>query len=267
VDRGLFNQVQALIRHNRETRGFAGGRTGTVSNLFGHIAKCGYCGGPMAFVNKGPKLNSYLICDRARRGLDCKRIYHRYDQFEPLILSYCKGLDPAEILPGDDKARSELATLKNRLQAVVGEIGQVEAGIEKLLDNLELGEVVRGRLWARQRQKATLEAQKEDLARRVAKLAANGQETKAQLESIQELIAKMGGMGDQERADLRLNLRGHLRRLLDEIKVYSNPKRFGLFFKTGETRGLTVMRNGEVWKYDGKRHWKHVPMFFADGLV
>jgi hypothetical protein len=264
VDRDLFNQVQAIIRHNRETSGRAGGRPGPINNLFSHIARCAYCGGPMAYVGKGkPPNGKYLVCDTARRGMGCKRTFLRYEKFfEPLILSYCKGLDPTDILPGNDEAQSELATLKKQLQATEEEIAQKQAAMDKLLDNLELGVIVKDRLMARQGEKASLEAQREDLIGRIAKLSGNGRETKTQLESIQELITKMAEMEGQERADLRLNLRGHLRRLLDEIRVYPDKGWFGLFFKTGETRGLTVKGDGEFLKFDGKREWKHVPMFF-----
>jgi len=152
--------------------------------------------------------------------------------------------------------------LKKQLRATEEEIAQKQAAMDKLLDNLELGEIVKDRLMTRQGEKASLEAQREDLTGRIAKLSGNGSETKTQLESIQELITKMAEMEGQERADLRLNLRGHLRRLLDEIRVYPDKGWFGLFFKTGETRGLTVKGDGEVLKFDGKREWKHVPMFF-----
>lgn len=264
VDNELFNQVQAVISHNRQTKGNAGGRPGPINNLFSYLAKCAYCGGPMAYVSKGqpPKGGSYFLCDNARWGKGCKKSYIRYDRlFEPLILSYCKGLDPAEILPGNDKIQSELATLRNQLQAVEGELVQVEASINNLLDNLEVGEAVRDRLKARQEQKANLMVQREALTRQIAKASSISQDAEKQLQSVKELIGHMGELQGQERIDIRLNLRNHLRRLIDEIKVYPDKGRFGLFFKTGEWRGLTLGKDGQVLVMDGKKEWK-IPMFF-----
>lgn len=263
MDKDLFDRVQAAIQHNRGTCGNAGGRNGPVNNLFGYIAKCAHCGGSMAHVSKGqpPKGGSYMVCDNARRGLGCKKSYIRYDQFELLILTYCKGLDPGEILPGNDKVQSELAILRNRLQGVEGEIAQVQRNIDNLLDNLEAGEPVKDRLRMRQGQKTELEAQWETLARQIAKISSIAQDAEKQLQSVQELIGRMAELDGQGRIDLRLNLRGQLRRLIDEIKVYPDQGRFGLFFKTGEWRGLTL-NGGEVLVMDGKREWKHIPMFF-----
>ncbi len=65
IDKDVFYRVQEQFRQNNHK----GGRTGKISNLFSYIAKCGYCGSSMAFINKGPapKGGQYLVCDRARR--------------------------------------------------------------------------------------------------------------------------------------------------------------------------------------------------------
>jgi chromosome segregation ATPase len=164
-------------------------------------------------------------------------------------------------LPGNEKVLSELASLKNTLQAVDGELAQVQQSIGNLLDSLELGEVVKNRLQARQGQREALEARRKDLGQQIAKLGSTGHDTERQLRSIKDLIEKMAQLEGQERISLRLNLRSQLRRLIAEIKVYPDKGWFGLFFKTGEWRGLTV-EDGQVLVMDGKREWKNIPMFF-----
>ena len=272
IEPEMFNQVQAAIQHNRAISGNAGGRNGLVSNLFGHLAKCAHCRGPMAYVVKGvpPKGGSYLVCDTARRGLGCKKSYVRYDKIEPLILTYCKGLDPGEILP--DGGKSELASLRGQLQGVEGELGQVERRIAKLLDSLEDADspeylrLVKDRVQAHQGRKAKLDRQAGELRAKVAKATTAEADTRKQLQSVQELIEGMDGIEGQERVALRLSLRGQLRRLLDEIQVWPGPRRvteeYGLFFKSGEWRGLTVAKDGRVLVMDGKRERKRIPMFF-----
>jgi DNA invertase Pin-like site-specific DNA recombinase len=267
IEPELFHQVQAAIQHNREKKGNSGGRNGPVSNLFGHLVKCPRCGGPMAFMDKGrpPKGGSYLVCDTARRGLGCERSYFRYDRLEPLILSYCKGLDPGEIIP--DGGKSELAALRNELQGVEGELGQVERKITKLLDSLEDADspeylsLVKGRVQSHQGRREKLDKKAMALRKKVAKAGTLEVDTRKQLQSIRELIEHMDSLEGQERIDLRLNLRGQLRRLLEEIQVW--PDRVGLFFKTGEWRGLTVAKDGRVLVMDGRQEWKRIPMFFG----
>lgn len=262
VDKNLFNQVQALIQQNRDTKGNAGGRNGPVNNLFGHIARCGNCGGPMAFVQKGkpPKGNSYLVCDRARRGLSCKKAYLRYDAFESLVLTYTKGLDPSEILPDRDNQRSKLATLNNRLQALEGEIAQVQKNINNLLDNLELGEAVKDRLKSRQEEKVSLEAERQELAQQIAKLNSTGQETESQIQSIKELIEGK----ELNDPNVRLNLRGQLRRLIAQLNVFPDANQIGILFRTWERRligkgGIMDILPGAVRVPSGlwKRPWEN----------
>jgi len=81
VDTDIFYRVQEQLRQNVHK----GGQTGKVSNLFSHVVKCGYCGGPLAYIDKGPTPNGgkYLVCDRARRGLGCYNNHIKYDEFEP----------------------------------------------------------------------------------------------------------------------------------------------------------------------------------------
>ena len=268
VEPDLFNQVQAAIQYNRAISGNAGGRNGPINNLFGHLAKCAHCRGPMAYVAKGvpPKGGSYLVCDTARRGLGCKRVFIRYGNFEPLILSYAKGLDPSEILP--DGGKSELASLRGQLQGVEGELGQVERRISKLMDSLEDADspeylrLVKDRVQAHQTRKAKLDRQAGELRAKVALATTAEADTRKQLRSVQELVERMDGLEGQERVDLRLSLRGQLRRLLDEIQVWPGQGLYGLFFKSGEWRGLTVAKDGRVLVMDGKREWKRIPMFF-----
>src|SRR5204863_5212253 len=61
----LFHAVQAKLEANRGK----GGRIDKAKNVFTHLVKCAYCGGPLTLVDKGkgPKGHAYLICDNGRR--------------------------------------------------------------------------------------------------------------------------------------------------------------------------------------------------------
>jgi hypothetical protein len=248
VDKTMYDRVQSGIQHNRETKGNAGGRNGPVNNLFGYIAKCAYCGGPMAYASKGqpPRGNSFLVCDTARRGLDCKKNYIRYDKVEPLILSYCKGLDPGEILPGKEKIQTELSALRGQLQAMEGDIAQVERKIANLVGSLEDTDSpedvkpIKDRIGELQGQRTRLEGQREVLTRQINETASIAQDSEKQLRDVQDLIACMAELEGQERIDLRLKLRNQLRRLIVQINFFPDLGQVGMLFRTGERRLLIV---------------------------
>ncbi len=207
----------------------------------------------MYFLNKGkpPKGGQYLQCDSAKRGLGCSEKMFRYDVLEPMILTYCKGLDAQEILPGNEKRLSELSVLRNQFQATEGELGQVQGQVDNVLDSIagqpskKLRKVLEGRADALLAQKVELEAQRAELDGRIETLSNSGQDTEQRLMSIRELIERMGNLEDQDRIDFRLNLRGQLRRLLSKVRVFPDRQSVALFFSTGERRLLT-MEAGEV---------------------
>jgi len=253
IPKEVFDRVQHIIKQNREGRGNNGGRNGAVSNLFGHLAICSKCGGPMAFINKGhtSKGGQYLICDRARRGLQCIKTKIRYDAFEPLILSYCKGLQVSEIMAGNGERQSELKKLNNQLQAQEGELSQVQRKIDNTLDSISttdnktvrksLEEKAGGLLDA----KTSIEIQLKETQTKIDKLSSSTEDTEKRLKSIKELIERMPSMEDTERRKLRLSLRNELRRLIDKIRVFVYEEKVAIFFSTGERRLLSI-REGRV---------------------
>lgn len=248
VEKEKFNRVQEMFRYNKENLKNAVGRTGKISNLFGYIAKCSYCDKSMAYINKGPrpKGGEYLLCDNARRGLDCKREYLRYDKFEPLILQFCKGLDASTILPGDAERQSELSILRNQLQAIDGEYFHLERRINNILDDIadtdsrELRKALKDRANKMYQDKAALEEQWRETQTRVEKLTNASSDTAKQLKNIAELIEFMEQTEGQERIEVRASLREQLRRLIKKIKVDPVKGHFAMFFYTGERRLLTL---------------------------
>ena len=64
-----FNAVQ----RRKQANVGGGGRNGKGTNVFKNLVRCGYCGGPMVFVDKSHADHKhdwrYLMCDTARRGL------------------------------------------------------------------------------------------------------------------------------------------------------------------------------------------------------
>ncbi|MDH4992102.1 recombinase family protein [Aquamicrobium lusatiense] len=131
IDEDLFLRAQ-FARRKRRIEG--GGRKGAaLRNLFTHIAKCGYCGSPMHFLNKGsgPRGGTYLKCRRALQGLNCVATAWRYPDFERSFFSFVKEIDLAEILKASSK-KSEILMLDERAVALTEKKVELEAIRERI---------------------------------------------------------------------------------------------------------------------------------------
>jgi DNA invertase Pin-like site-specific DNA recombinase len=225
VNEDVFYQVQSLIKQNKGS----GGKNGAISNLFSLIAKCGYCGAPMRLLNKGtpPRGQKYYCCDAAIRGIGCHKKNIRYDEIEKLILTYCKGLSPDDILPKDNH-KSEISLLQDQLASVSGKIASLQSRDSNLafqISNIEKNDKdVAARLLKElsnvlkeikhnQKEQANIEDQ-------VHQLLQVEQDTEKQLQSMAELLELMGSLDGQELIDLRTRLREAIRRIIDTILIF-----------------------------------------------
>jgi hypothetical protein len=132
IEPEYFYAVQQRKRDRRSAVGrlYPDGKSkqpAILSNLFTGIAKCGFCGAPMVFVNKGSD-SIALVCDKSRRGLGCRYVGYPYKEFEAAFLKYCSELNLNEIFR-DDAAESVLS----EVEAKEGEIGKLKNHIERLV--------------------------------------------------------------------------------------------------------------------------------------
>ena len=128
VDDEIFGAVQT----HKKSVTHKGGKTGKISNLFGGIAFCGYCGASMQYVTKS-KSEKYLICDNARRGVKCKYSGYRYQEIERAFLEYCsKDIDILDVIANaNNNSQTELERLRTTKLSLVHDL-------EKKKHNLEL---------------------------------------------------------------------------------------------------------------------------------
>ncbi|MGE5581464.1 MAG: recombinase family protein [Bacillota bacterium] len=224
----LFQAVQARIEKNQAKHGNGGGRNGKINNLFGHIAVCGYCKGPMEFVNKGPgsKGGQYLVCDNARRGRGCKYRAIRYGEFEEMVLSYCRNLNPADLLPGHDERESKLFSMRQQLAAAQSRQQEITRMSDNLTDSIATtdNQAVRKTLEERL-SKILAELHQIDtevlvLEREVKQLSSAQEDTETRLESMRELLSFLRERKVPELIEVRRKLREELRELIDRIEVY-----------------------------------------------
>lgn len=229
VPEDLFYAIQDRLDQDKARAGNGGGRTGKINNLFGHIAKCGYCGCSIAFEGKGPppKGGKYLICDAARRGVsNCKRIYVRYDEFEEVILTHCKGLNPADLLPGNEELESALQLLNQQLFAIQGKTKEAASKINNLADtiattdNANVRRTLEERLAQALELKDDLDAEAKQLRLQIKRNSSAYDDASTRLTSLNELITCLREQTGEELLEIRRKVREELRCLIDRIDVY-----------------------------------------------
>jgi len=222
IDKELFFRVQEQFKKNFKK----GGRTGKINNLFGHIAKCGYCGAPMAFTDKGPapKGGKYLICDRARRGLDCIRTPIKYEEVERLTLIYCKGLKSDTVLVKNTETAYN--QLQYKLEGLRGELNNIDFEIENILDSISttpdkgLRSLLERKVSEKLDRKRSIEKEIEKNEIVVNKLSLKHEQTQLAIDSVQKLFDSIETAEPQEKTLIRLRLRNELRKLIREINIY-----------------------------------------------
>jgi len=128
VSTELFYKVQQCRKdrlvgdHKRGIR-----TTGNFANLFGGIAFCTYCNGPMLYEDKGNGRGSYFLCSNARRGrkdVCTVKTSWLYSDFENSFLHFVEEVDLESILNADAdalkraKIQNEIASLQGRLSSI-----------------------------------------------------------------------------------------------------------------------------------------------------
>jgi DNA invertase Pin-like site-specific DNA recombinase len=202
-----------------------GGRTAKARNLFVSIAVCGYCGGPLAYADKGSlRGGQWLMCDTGRRGAGCARHTIRYEEVENLILRMCHDIKPEEVLPNPSEQVAKVAELRQRIAGKDVELEGSDTQIDNLIEHLanakdaDLLKRVEAKIVKLKERKAELEAGV--IADRVElEKAEQGRRSFKEWQANLRTMFAALQTGDLE---LRLKLRAHLRTFLEKIVVYAD---------------------------------------------
>ena len=220
IDPSVFAAVEEIRRENAGR----GGRTGKARNLFVHLAKCAYCGAPMAYMDKGspPRGNRYLVCNKARRGLGCRYAAVRYDECEKAVLENCHKLRPEQVLPNPDEQESECQTLRQQLAISKAALRNIDEQRDNFLDQVgrtkrvEIRDDYEAKIAKLDETKPAFEKQINECEKELKRAEAGLQsfaKWKGDLQTLQKGIA--------EDPELRLRLRAHLREIIERIEVFS----------------------------------------------
>ncbi|MEM9358828.1 MAG: recombinase family protein [Pseudomonadota bacterium] len=225
IEEELFLRVQAGRRH-RSIGG--GGRRGPKQrNLFTHIAKCGYCGSSMRFINKGsgPKGRKYLRCSASVRGMGCVSTSWRYDAFEASLFSFVREFDLRSVVE-DNQRRSEFAILHEEILVQQEKLASKRSERERVFQLLiQAGEAAEDYLGDQ------LNLISEEITA-IEKLVSDlelkkGEADVGRFAQVQtdEQLAALEKLTEEQVFSDRLLVSNKLRELIFEIKVFSDGKR------------------------------------------
>lgn len=213
-----FNLAQAAIR-SRST-GAAGRKGKNMSNLFSGLCKCGYCGGTMRYLDKGPepKGGRYLICVNSQNGMGCINRTWSYPKFETVFLSYVRDLDLRSLVGGvkvADEANQLRSEIRAKQEAITANKTRIETYFAQLEANPALTDMMIARANALAEENKGYQSQVKDRQERLKELEANG------LEVSDEDLAKIISLFQSGQGN-RFALADRIRAMVERIEVKSD---------------------------------------------
>jgi DNA invertase Pin-like site-specific DNA recombinase len=257
IDKELFYQVQAQLQANAEKKGNAGGRTGKVSNLFIHVIKCGLCGYPMHFINKGkpPKSRKYLVCDASRRLKTCTAKPIRYEEFEQLFFDNFEELDISQLIPGEDETQARINELEKLLTVNRQRLLEIDSKVENFSDTIgrtkdsRIREQLEKKLSQAFDDKESLESENKKFEREITELRQQKAGLEKDIEQAKEIYQLLNSaQGETERIELRLRLRQQIQKSIEWIKIYPLQEPYQEIQETEEPGIVKIMKSKYIDK-------------------
>lgn len=230
VDRKVFHRVRQLRRTRRTVSGPKGE---TFSNLLSGLITCGYCGGPVHYINKGnpPKGGVYFTCSSARRKHgDCTAPSIRHGVvLEALFNSLNAGdLDVRTLLHVDGKdGRKGLQEMRADLDAISDQVSENQRSMEHLLDVLQRqpSPAIETRLQKLEADGARLRADKERLEVLFGESSAAAESRTQDFEDVATLTKAWNEMAAKTAKDpalaydLNVRINGALKKIIQAVAV------------------------------------------------
>jgi DNA invertase Pin-like site-specific DNA recombinase len=257
IDKDLFYQVQAILKANAEKNGNAGGKTGKANNLFVHIAKCGLCGYPMHFINKGkpPKGGKYLVCDASRRLKTCTAKPIRYEEFEQLFFDNFEELDISQLIPGEDETQARINELEKLLTVNRQRLLEIDSEVENFSDTIgrtkdsRIREQLEKKLSQAFDDKERLESENKKFEREITELRQQKAGLEKDIEQAKEIYQLLNSaQGETERIELRLRLRQQIQKSIEWIKIYPLREPYQEIQETEEPGIVKIMKSKYIDK-------------------
>lgn len=224
-----------LVADARASRRTRGGVTkgANLSNLFSGLLKCGYCGGPMNMggyveTRRGKhKRSKYIACNNARRGLGCRFIQWNYDDFERLVLRFCKAVDFARVLGVNQNVQAEINNAMLRVEAIKQEIVDLGVRNESLLDALEKAgqgaaalQLIIDRMKVNENKLTALATEQRQAEDELIRLSNSQVDAAVQQNLIVNLLGRLEKLEGSELHLLRIRLSEAIKRVIARIDTF-----------------------------------------------
>ena len=224
--------LAAAARKSRRTRGGVS-KGKQLSNLFSGLLRCGYCGGPLNMggnkknlANGVVKERKHLSCSNARRGVKCTYIQWGYDDFEPLVLKFCKAVDLSQVLGVDRRGEIELNAEMQRYERIKQEIIEVNNRNQALLDVLESAslaepsQLILDRMKANETKLSSLKEEQKQSEENILRLTNSRVDASVQQNLIVALLQQLETLDGDELHLLRIRLSEAIKRVIKRITIY-----------------------------------------------
>ena len=223
--------LTSSARKARRNRG-GGSKGPNLSNLFSGLLKCGYCGGPMNMggyseTRKGfHKKSRFIACSSARRGLGCKFIQWEYNNFEQLVLRFCKAVDFSQVLGINSQAEAEINDAMGRLEGIKQDILDLMQRNDSLLDALEKAgqgeapQLLLNRLKVNEAKLVLLNDDKRHAEDDVVRKTNSRVDVAVQQDLIRELLQRLETLEGSELHLLRVRLSEAVKRVITKIVTF-----------------------------------------------
>lgn len=231
----LFYQVQSQIKLNSEMgskKGFGGGKTGKGYNLFTHIIKCGLCGSPVHYIDKGnsSKGGKYLHCDSSRRKTDlgkrCIAKPIRYNEFKNAFFREIDEVNIDKILPQESKTqikindrRQQLDIVEYKKEEIKSSLRRFEIAIQFATNVNEIKELVKKRESLRTEDEYLLDNRRK-LIEEVKNLESQRRSFIENMSTTKELFSLLNSVDEEKAIQIRFQLRKEIRRVIDWINIF-----------------------------------------------
>lgn len=224
--------LAAAARKSRRTRGGVS-KGNQLSNLFSGLLRCGYCGGPMNMGGSVKKRASgnhserkYVACSNARRGIKCNYIQWTYDDFEQLVLKFCKAVDLSQVLGVNQTGEIELNAEMQNHERIKQEIVAVNGRNQTLLDVLESTaqaepmQLILDRMKANETKLDSLKDEQKQSEEKILRLTNSRVDASVQQNLIVALLQKLESLEGDELHLLRIRLSEAIKRVVKRIMTY-----------------------------------------------
>jgi DNA invertase Pin-like site-specific DNA recombinase len=275
IDEDQFYEV----KEGKKNRNIGGGRKGiNLSNLFTRIAKCGYCGSSMHFINKGsrPKGGRYLVCDKANRKLGCHISLWKYDDFEINFLTFVAEINLGELF--NDKPDTEIENLNKLLTSKKQRYQENQSKIQKFnnlfLEMKEPPISFAENAKALESENSEIEIEIKESERKITRIKKNPQEVLDCQGEIQSFLKKLSSLEADDLLLTRSKISQNIKTLIERIEVFcvgfiKDESRIRILERTLEENGYDESRITDYFKsieksYDQKTA-RHYMVLFKDG--